>query len=66
MIELHRLSTSREPFWLNPDLILSMESTPDCHITLTTGSSIAVCESEAEVVDAVRDWRAGILRAVAR
>lgn len=62
MIHLHRLSTSREPFWLNPDLIQSLESSPDCHILLTTGVSVPVCEREDEVVGAIREWRASILR----
>ena len=42
MIELHKLSTSREPFQLNVDLIERIDASPDCHVTLTTGQRIAV------------------------
>ncbi|WP_205696170.1 flagellar FlbD family protein [Conexibacter sp. SYSU D00693] len=60
MILLHRLSTAREPFHLNPDLIQSLEESPDCHITLTTGASIAVAETADEVIARAREWRTGI------
>ena len=61
MIELHKLSHVREPFHLNPDLIERVEASPDCHVTLTTGSRIAVCESVAEVVTAIKQWRVKVL-----
>ncbi|MDX6686798.1 MAG: flagellar protein FlbD, partial [Baekduia sp.] len=54
MIELHKLSHEREPFHLNPDLIDRIDESPDCHVTLTTGTRIAVCESVDEVVARVR------------
>ena len=50
MIELHKLSTTREPFQLNVDLIERIDASPDCHVTLTTGQRIAVTESVDEVV----------------
>ena len=61
MIELHKLSTSREPFQLNVDLIERIDASPDCHVTLTTGQRIAVCESVDDVVDKIRDWRVDVL-----
>ena len=61
MIELHKLSHEREPFHLNPDLIERIEAVPDCHVSLTTGMRIPVCESVDEVVAAVKSWRVGIL-----
>jgi flagellar protein FlbD len=61
MIELHKLSHEREPFHLNPDLIDRIDESPDCHVTLTTGTRIAVCESVDEVVARVRAWRVDIL-----
>lgn len=61
MIELHRLSAAREPFHLNPDLIQTVESSPDTHILLTSGSKVPVAERVEEVVARVRDWRAGLL-----
>jgi flagellar protein FlbD len=61
MIELHKLSTHREPFQLNCDLIERVDASPDCHVTLTTGQRIAVCESVDEVVARIRAWRVDVL-----
>ncbi len=61
MIRLHRLGSGAEPFLLNPDLIVTIEATPDTVATLTTGARVVVCESPQEVVRRVRDWRIGVL-----
>ena len=61
MIELHKLSTNRESFQLNVDLIERIDASPDCHVTLTTGQRIAVCESVDEVVAKIRAWRVDVL-----
>jgi flagellar protein FlbD len=61
MIELHKLSTHREPFPLNCDLIERVDASPDCHVTLTTGQRIAVCESVDEVIAKIRAWRVDVL-----
>jgi flagellar protein FlbD len=61
MIELNRLGSDRASFHLNPDLIVTVESTPDTTIALTTGNRVVVSQSVETVVAAVRDWRAGIL-----
>jgi flagellar protein FlbD len=61
MIELHKLSTSREAFHLNCDLIERVDASPDCHVTLTTGQRIAVCESVEEVVAKIRHWRVDVM-----
>jgi flagellar protein FlbD len=67
MIQLHKLSHGREPFQLNPDLIERIDATPDCHVTLTTGTRIGVTETVDEVVERVRAWRVDILaQALAR
>ena len=63
MIRLHRLAHSEEDFHLNPDLILSIESTPDTIVTLTTHTKLIVSESPEEVIDLVRAWRASVLEA---
>ena len=55
MIELRRMSGSA--FVLNSELILSLESTPDTLITLTTGEKIMVQDSCAEIVRRVTDFR---------
>jgi flagellar protein FlbD len=61
MIVLHRLGRNREPFHLNPDLIVTVEAVPDTHVVLSTGTKYVVCESPDEVAAEIRDWRAGIL-----
>jgi uncharacterized protein YlzI (FlbEa/FlbD family) len=61
MIILHRLGHTDEPFQLNPDLIVTVESTPDTVVTLATTAKVVVAESPAEVATAVRVWRVGVL-----
>jgi flagellar protein FlbD len=61
MILLHRLGHEAAPFYLNPDLVVTVESHPDTHISLTTGQQLIVCESPERVVAEIRGWRAGIL-----
>ena len=60
MISLHRLGHKLEPFRLNPDLIVTVEGTPDTVITMVDGNKLVVAESVAEVVDAVRTWRSSV------
>jgi len=60
VILLHRLSSTREPFHLNPDLIQTIEEAPDCHLTLTTGVRVAVSENVDEVLARVREHRLGL------
>lgn len=61
MITLHKLSHGHEPLLLNPDLIQVVESRPDTHVVLTTGTHLTVSESPEEVMDAVREYRVRIL-----
>lgn len=61
MIVLHRLGHDAEPFHLNPDMILTVEATPDTVVTLASGSKIVVLEAPDRVVEEIRDWRAEIL-----
>jgi uncharacterized protein YlzI (FlbEa/FlbD family) len=63
VIRLHRLAHPDEDFHLNPDLILSIEATPDTTVTLTTHTKLIVSERPEEVVDLVRAWRASIIEA---
>jgi uncharacterized protein YlzI (FlbEa/FlbD family) len=63
VIRLHRLAHAEEDFHLNPDLILSIEATPDTVVTLTTHTKLIVSERPDEVVDLVRAWRASVLEA---
>jgi flagellar protein FlbD len=65
MIRLRRLGGSEE-FDLNPDLILTVESTPDTVVTLTSGTKLVVDESPDSVAAAVREWRVGVLERALR
>lgn len=62
MIILHRLGHNAEQFHLNPDLIVTVEATPDTVVTLSTGAKIVVVESPVRVAEEVREWRTEILR----
>jgi uncharacterized protein YlzI (FlbEa/FlbD family) len=61
MITLNRLGHSDEPFHLNPDMIVTIESTPDTVIALATGVKVVVAETPAEVAAAVHGYRAEVL-----
>jgi flagellar protein FlbD len=61
VIRLHRLGHPGENFHLNPDLIVSIESTPDTVVTLTTHTKLIVAERPEEVVAAIQTWRASVL-----
>lgn len=61
MITLNRLGHSNEPFQLNTDMIVTVESTPDTVITLATGAKIVVAQTPAEVAQKVHEFRASVL-----
>lgn len=61
MIALHRLGHQAEEFLLNPDLILTVEATPDTVVSLTNGHKVVVVESPWRVAQEVRRWRSGVL-----
>jgi uncharacterized protein YlzI (FlbEa/FlbD family) len=61
MITLNRLGHSDEPFQLNPDMIVTVESTPDTVITLATGVKVVVAETPEDVAAAVHGYRASVL-----
>ena len=60
MIPLHRLSGVE--FLLNPDLIQTVESTPDTLITLNNGVKLLVQESPKKLSEEVRAWRRSMLQ----
>ena len=64
MIELTRLGSRREPLWLNPDLITTMEAHPDTVIALNTGNKVMVAETTDEVIERIRAWRVSVLERV--
>jgi flagellar protein FlbD len=61
VITLNRLGHKDEPFQLNVDMIVTVESTPDTVITLATGTKVVVAETPAEVATAVHEFRASVL-----
>jgi uncharacterized protein YlzI (FlbEa/FlbD family) len=63
VIRLRRLGSKAEVFYLNPDMILAVEATPDTVVTLTTHTKVLVADPPEDVVAAVREWRASILAA---
>jgi uncharacterized protein YlzI (FlbEa/FlbD family) len=63
VIRLHRLSARAEVFYLNPDLIVSIDSTPDTVLTLTTHQKVLISDTPEAVVASIQAWRASILTA---
>jgi len=55
MIELHRING--ESFILNPDLIETIENTPDTVVRLLNGHRYLVKESTDYIIKAVADFR---------
>jgi flagellar protein FlbD len=55
MIQLTRLNHSE--FYLNPDLIELMDTTPDTVISLSSGHKYVVLESAQEVIDRIVTYR---------
>jgi flagellar protein FlbD len=61
VIRLHRLSARAEGFYLNPDLIVSIDSTPDTVVTLTSHVKVLVKDAPEDIVKAIHAWRASII-----
>lgn len=59
MVQLTRLS--HLPFVLNCDLIELIETTPDTVISLTTGQKLLVCETPAQIIDRVKEYKRSIV-----
>lgn len=59
MIVLHRLKG--EDFFLNADLVESIEETPDTVVTLVDGRRIVVSDSAAAIAQRIVEYRASIL-----
>jgi flagellar protein FlbD len=60
MIRLHHFRG--EEFFLNCDLVESIQSTPDTVLTLFDGRKMVVAETAEQVVELIRYFRASILR----
>jgi flagellar protein FlbD len=61
MIPLHRLTHPNEPLYINPDLIQTVEATPDTVVSLTNASKFVVIETPEAVRGLICDWRAEIV-----
>ena len=59
MIKLTKLDGSE--MYINPDLIETIEETPDTHITLMNGNRYLVRESARRVVDRIVVFKARII-----
>ena len=57
MIELTHFGARGDAFWLNPDLVVTIDAKPDTVLSLTNGTKVMVAEAPAVVVDRIRDWR---------
>ena len=55
MIALRRLNN--EPIMVNPDLIESLEATPDTVVTLTSGNKLLVRDSMDEVREKIIEFK---------
>jgi len=62
MIQLTRLN--HVPFFLNPDLIEHMETTPDTVLTLQSGQKLLVLEAAEQVVDRIIQFRRKVFTAL--
>jgi flagellar protein FlbD len=62
MIRLTRLNNI--PFYLNPDLIEHVETTPDTLVALTSGQKYMVLESAEEVLERIVALRQRIYEGV--
>uniref|UniRef100_A0A831XMN4 Flagellar protein FlbD n=1 Tax=Geobacter metallireducens TaxID=28232 RepID=A0A831XMN4_GEOME len=60
MIKLTRLDGSE--FFVNPDLIETIEETPDTHLTLANGKKYLVLEKTPVIVDKIVSFKAIVLR----
>ncbi|MDR2549654.1 MAG: flagellar FlbD family protein [Desulfobulbus sp.] len=60
MIKLTKLNNSE--FYLNPDLIKSMEETPDTIVVLINGDHIIVREKPEGIIEKIMAYRVRLLR----
>jgi uncharacterized protein YlzI (FlbEa/FlbD family) len=60
MITLHRLGHAVDTFQINPDVILTVEATPDTVITIVNGQKIVVAEPPERVASEIQTYRATV------
>lgn len=59
MIQLKRING--EEFYLNPEIIKSVESAGDTRVMLTTGENLLVSNSSAEVAELIIGYKMRVL-----
>lgn len=59
MIKLTRLN--KKEIYLNPDLIKTIEETPDTVIALVNGDHYLVLEKASEIIDKIINFRVSVL-----
>lgn len=64
MIQLTRYD--KNSFYINADLILFLESTPDTVVTLTDGKKVRVLEGVEEIIDKIVEYQSRILPTIAK
>ena len=58
MIQVTKINR-RDKFWINENLIESMEETPDTILSMATGKKLAVAEPAAQVAEMInQNWKA--------
>jgi flagellar protein FlbD len=55
MILLHRLNSTE--VFINPDLIRTIESTPDTVLTFTNGSQVLVKDTPQDIIKKITEFR---------
>ncbi len=63
MIRLTRMDGSE--LYINPELVETIEETPDTHITLSNGSHYLVLESAGAIIEKIIHFKATIMRRAA-
>jgi len=61
MITLHRLGHQVDTFQINPDVIVTVEATPDTVLTIVNGQKIVVAEPPERVAEEISEYRSTIL-----
>jgi flagellar protein FlbD len=59
LILVHRLKG--EPFFVNADLIDSVEATPDTVLSLVDGRRVVIADAPEEIVERIIHFRAAVL-----
>lgn len=60
MIELTRLN--KKKIFINPDLMKSIEETPDTIISMINGDQFLVLENASEIIEKIIDLRVTVVR----